>query len=313
MTTKGIYDQKRPGGSCVRRGTGLSACLKRAALAACVVLSCCGKPREIPEKSLESIFKDIFLVNAYVGRHGLDVDSLDIYKPVFDKYGYKPRDLAYTLDNYSKRKSSRLSYILENSIKMLNSEYSYYEGRVAVLDTIENVARRRFGREVYSDTLISVRRMRDTARLRIRIPAAEGSFRIRYGYLVDSLDTNYSLRTIHSVTDSSGRQVVTRSNWMKRNEYSSYETVIDAPARSRYMEILFGDYSGRNARPSIRIDTLTITYYMPVRVALDSLNRSLVDYKLMIDGTEYELLGAPDSVTLGIHPPGLAPRGDSIR
>ena len=60
--------------------------------------------------------------------------------------------------------------MVEQSIRLLEEESAYYKYEVGVLDTIDNVARRRFTRTVYSDSLIRVTRIKDTARLRVRFP-----------------------------------------------------------------------------------------------------------------------------------------------
>lgn len=92
----------------------------------------------------------------------MKLDSLELYEPVFSRYGYTAEDVRYTIGNFSRRKSAKLSDVVEQSIRLLEEESAYYKYEVGVLDTIDNVARRRFTRTVYSDSLIRVTRIKDT-------------------------------------------------------------------------------------------------------------------------------------------------------
>ena len=80
-------------------------------LAAAVLLTDCRRKEVIPDDTLADIFHDAFIVNSYVGVERLDLDSLDIYEPIFDKYGYTSRDVRYTVANFSRRKSARLDAV----------------------------------------------------------------------------------------------------------------------------------------------------------------------------------------------------------
>ncbi|MDR2885451.1 MAG: DUF4296 domain-containing protein [Rikenellaceae bacterium] len=271
----------------------------------------CSRPKTIEDETLELIFRDIFLANAYCNTHSIHTDTLNIYEPILREYGYRPRDLVYSLEHYSRRKSSRLSDVLDNSINLLDEQYNIYAGRVAVLDTIDIIAKERFRTVAYTDTLITAEKVRDTARLRIRVPADEGSYKITYAYKVDTADKNHSLRTTFHITDSTGRRLTNRTEWMRAGERAAVEVKMDAPTGSSQLEILLANYTKELKTPHLRIDTLAVVHYLPVKVALDSLDRHLVDYRLLIDGTEYSALPAPDSLALGVYPPRLAaPAGD---
>ena len=52
--------------------------------------------------------------------------------------------------------------VVEMAIDKLEAEGKFYDREVAVLDTIDNVARRTFTRTVYADSLIRVGSLRDT-------------------------------------------------------------------------------------------------------------------------------------------------------
>ena len=134
----------------------------------------CTRHKIIPDEKLAQIFHDAFLTNAYIGDVRVNIDSLNIYEPIFARYGYTTRDVYYTIGNFSKRKSARLGDVVEMAIDKLEAEGKFYDREVAVLDTIDNVARRTFTRTVYADSLIRVGSLRDTARLRIAVDVQPG-------------------------------------------------------------------------------------------------------------------------------------------
>ena len=165
--------------------------LRMAASAAFVLLlSACARHKIIPDDTLAQIFHDAFLTNAYIGSEGVKTDSLRIYEPIFARYGYTTDDVHYTIGNFSKRKSARLGDIVERAIEMLEREGKFYNREVAVLDTIDNVARRTFTRAVLADSLIRVRSLADTARLSFSLDVEPGDYQLSLRYLVDSLDRN---------------------------------------------------------------------------------------------------------------------------
>ena len=157
----------------------------------------CARHKIIPDKTLAEIFHDAFLTNAYLENRRFSTDSLDIYSPIFEKYGYTVADVQYTLGNFSKRKNARLGDVVERTIKQLEEEGLYWEREAAVLDTIDNMAQRAFRRTIVSDSLIRVARLRDTDRLHITLDnLLAGEYKIDFDYRVDSLDDATSRRAV---------------------------------------------------------------------------------------------------------------------
>jgi len=93
----------------------------------------CTRHKIIPDEKLAQIFHDAFLTNAYIGDVRVNIDSLNIYEPIFARYGYTTRDVYYTIGNFSKRKSARLGDVVELAIEMLEAEGKYYELRLKYL------------------------------------------------------------------------------------------------------------------------------------------------------------------------------------
>ena len=77
-----------------------------------VLAGACARHKIIPDRKLAQIFHDAFLANAYIGSEQVDIDSLNIYEPIFAGYGYTTEDVYYTIGNFSKRKSARLGDVV---------------------------------------------------------------------------------------------------------------------------------------------------------------------------------------------------------
>ena len=143
----------------------------------------CSKKNIIPDDTLAKIFHDAFVVNAYIGEEHIDLDSLQVYEPIFNRYGYTAKDVVYTVGNFSRRKSARLGTVVEQAISRLEKESKIYAKKVVILDTIRNVAVRTLTRTVYSDTLIKAKKRADSTALYIEIsPVQRGNYQISYGY-----------------------------------------------------------------------------------------------------------------------------------
>ncbi|MDE6861845.1 MAG: DUF4296 domain-containing protein, partial [Alistipes sp.] len=125
-------------------------------------LSACDRPKDIPGSKLVNIFHDAFIANAYLREKNISADSLEIYEPIFRRYGYTTADVRYTLSRIAERKSSRLSDLMTSVGDWLSEEAAAEAYKVMILDTIDNVAQRTFTRTIYADTLIRATRMADT-------------------------------------------------------------------------------------------------------------------------------------------------------
>lgn len=91
-------------------------------IAAATALGSCARDKVIPDEELARIFRDAYLINAYVSDRGVKLDSLELYEPVFSRYGYTAEDVRYTIGNFSRRKSAKLSDVVEQSIRLLEEE-----------------------------------------------------------------------------------------------------------------------------------------------------------------------------------------------
>ena len=244
----------------------------------------CTRHKIIPDEKLAQIFHDAFLTNAYIGDVRVNIDSLNIYEPIFARYGYTTRDVYYTIGNFSKRKSARLGDVVEMAIDKLEAEGKFYDREVAVLDTIDNVARRTFTRTVYADSLIRVGSLRDTARLRIAVDVQPGEYELRLKYLVDSLDRNEKgLRGVVWLENRDGGRssIVSTPRPRTGTEISPRRFTVDTTHRRLHLDFL--DFREKPLRPSVTVTGLEIDYIPTTSVAVDSLYRQQLDLRIFAD------------------------------
>lgn len=244
----------------------------------------CTRHKIIPDDKLAQIFHDAFLTNAYINDGRIDIDSLNIYEPIFARYGYTTRDVYYTIGNFSKRKSARLGDVVELAIEKLEAEGKYYNREVAVLDTIDNVARRAFTRTVYADSLIRVGSLRDTARLRLAVDVRPGEYELRLRYLVDSLDRNEKgLRGVVWLENGDGTRSNVYSTTLRRNRTENFTRTFKVDSAHRRLHMDFLDFREKPQRPSVTVTGLEIDYIPDTAAAVDSLYRQQLDLRIFAD------------------------------
>jgi hypothetical protein len=272
-----------------------------------LALTGCRSKRVIPDDTLAEIFHDAFVVNAYIGEERISLDSLQIYEPIFKRYGYTTEDVVYTVGNFSRRKSARLGEVVERAITQLDQESKYQAGKVVILDTIKNVAVRTFTRRIYRDSLIRAVKRADSTALRLEFyPVSKGEYTIKYSYTCKGQIKSYPRRAEFFFEDESGfrsgfssvslresgninRTVIARENGMRLVvklgdlEFKEYTKVKGKKKKNKYPK-----------DQSITIRDLTITHKMGEKDAIDSLFKKYVDIKVFADGFPFK----KDSLTL---------------
>lgn len=181
----------------------------------------CNKPRVIPDEVLSDIFRDAMLINAYYNvKSDQSPDSLNIYEPVFARYGYTAEDVQYTVDNISRRKNARLGDVAERMIASLDERMQYLNRESAKLDTIENVAFRRYTRALLGDTTIVAKTAADSTKLRLYLYNIHpGYYRFTSLYSLDSLDKSAGRRyRIYFERGDSTRREFSEGSLMRRAE-----------------------------------------------------------------------------------------------
>ena len=241
-----------------------------------LLLACSGY-KIIPDEQLALIFHDAFLSNAYMQHRGMRPDSLNLYEPIFAKYGYTTADVQYTIGNFSKRKSARLSDVVEQAIKLLETEAEHLDREVSILDTIDNVARRTFRRTLYADSLVRVTRLRDTARLRFVFDS------IRPGDYTIAFDD---------------RRVNVSPTYLTRRRAAEYRREMKADTSMRRLVLdLYEIRSPKPKRPHMTVRNLRVVYTPDAAEAVDSLFLRQLNIKIFADDF-CNPLPAPDRVAL---------------
>ena len=249
------------------------------ALLTALLLSACNERKVIPDDELASIFHDAYLANAYVLNEKVDVDSVDLYGPIFAKYGYTREDVEYTIGNFSERKSAKLADVVDEVIKRLERESGLYQVRVARLDSADRLIRDRYSKILFSDTLITVRRVSDTSKLHIELPVdLPGEYEVSYRYSIDSTDQNVLLRTRHYLVDRQGRRLSEVVHRLQRRRRGEFSRTFDVDTSIRSLVLDLNPYDLHPSPPRMQFDTVVVIRYLDPELAADSLIRSKFDY-----------------------------------
>lgn len=256
-----------------------------------LLIVACNKPKEVPDKILGQIFHDAMLVNAYLNMHNdFKLDSLNIYEPIFAEYGYTTEDVQYTINNFSRRKSIRLSDVAEYMISLLEQESSALADQVNRQDTIENVAARRFTRTILSDTTIVIAKDEDSVRMRYRLGnISPGFYTISGSYTLDSLDREPNRRMyIYFEREDSTRRAVVNGTLQRRREltFNQEHTITEADSTIESLVIDFFHYAREPKKrkvPLMTIHNVKVTYRPPIEECVEMLFREQSQMRIFSD------------------------------
>ena len=278
--------------------------MKRCFIACMVVslllgVSACRKHTVIPDSVLAEIFHDAFVANAYIGVESIDLDSLQIYEPIFERYGYTAKDVAYTVGNFSRRKSARLGNVVELAISRLEKESALYKKQVVILDTIRDVAIRSLSRTIYEDTLIVAKRRADSTLLRIAIrPALRGEYTITYDVECNDDLEKYPRISRFFFEDEEGN-TPSRATVTMQNGGRVRRTITLHKDNCHTLWLELGNYTleGNKKAPKrqdLKIKNLKVHYKPNEQLAIESLYERHLPIKIFANG----FLIKKDSLTL---------------
>ncbi len=277
---------------------------------ACLVLAAataCDRPKDIPNSRLMNIFHDAFLANAYLREMRIDADSLELYEPIFRRYGYTIDDVRYTLERYSERKSSRLSDLIAVVGDRLAAEASAEAYKVMILDTIDNVAQRAFTRTIYADSLIRATRMRDTTLLQITVEdILPGEYTVSFDYMIDSLDKNRISRAELWLErdDSIQTSRYTTVLYRYRNESFTRKMTVDSTHRRLRLNLYHHMRYDKRDVPHITVRDVKVVRVLPKAEAVDSLYREQLGIRIFNPRFMIDKYDAQDSIALSVEPQG---------
>ncbi len=269
-------------------------------MAVAMLFGGCSSYKIIPDNELALIFHDAFLTNAYVSNKSIDLDSLNIYEPIFDSYGYTIDDVQYTIGNFSKRKSARLGDVVERAIVMLETQGILHEWDVMILDTVSAKSQRLQIQTIYEKDKILVASHSDTTELILTIGNAKsGDYEITFDYLIDSLDKNFgTYRTLswfeiegNLAMDSTARRYEESIRYLQRGKDMPHKNILKAKRDYDRLVMEVVDIMGKTEQPHFTVENIKVDYTPSPEVAEQMQFENMLDIKIFSD----ELLSPPTS------------------
>jgi hypothetical protein len=249
-----------------------------------MITAACSTRKGIPDGDLVKIFHDAFIANAYCNEKLSGEDSLLIYEPILARYGYTIDDMRYTVQTISQRKSSRLSDLVGEASQILENESRGNSYQLLVLDTIDNVAKRRYTRTIYEDSLIRAKRLRDTSKLRITIDdLTAGEYTISFDYFIDTLDENRSSRVLVCAMVNDTIETLRHTMMLSRFRDGSYtrKLLIDSTHTEIRIDMYYHHRNEEPKVPDMKITNFKVVRVLPTEQSVDSLYRHQLDIRLL--------------------------------
>ena len=275
-------------------------------------LAACG-PRKIPDDKMALIIRDVFLVNAYKEQTSLDfsLDSVDIYEPILEHYGYTNNDFRRSLNSMALKKSSRLSELIDQATADIAAENNFYKSRDRIKAQIDSALTAMYRDTVYRRVAspIVVKRKGVSDSLRLQFAVQPGSYRLQYAYRIDSADANGYIPNRYSLLDSLGKSVQNRSTALARYRHTEYSGDIAVVSGQDSLRIWLADYSAAPNRPDITVDSIYLIHTAPADQNRDRYVREMLGFDAKDTYLPYDIprWPAPDSGALYI----LLPDGQS--
>lgn len=278
-----------------------------------LVLSSCGKAKKIPDDTLQDVIKEIFMTNAYIRQnHNYALDTVSVYEPILKRYGYRPKDLDYTLYKMSLRKSSHISEILNSVAEELEAEYKVMTDRrdlKALIDT-RTV-------DTYKDTLlmrdsIKISTIKELEKGNVNLDLEKGDYKILFFASVDEEDENYTYRFEYQIKNDKDSVLRSDNYYYSRGKRQmiSKDFVVADTIMKKISISLSKPMNSKIKKPQLKLDSVLITRtpaLKEARVKVDSiLLRKISPIHKFI---EYGKV-TKDSLTIDAVPP---MRGDTIR
>ena len=231
------------------------------------LMTACG-PKEIPDDKMADIIHDVFLVNAYYTQFQsgkIKTDSVDIYGPVLEKYGYTVEDFRYSIERMTLKKSSRISELIDEATADIKKENDFFTYRQRMREKIDTLIGDYYQDTVYrrpDSTWVRNTRLKDS--LTITIPVKKGNYTIQYNYLLEGRDREY-LTMEYDQKDSLGKSAGNSSRQFSRQDGANKMNVsFVANFNARELEVLLVDYPSHAEKLAVRIDSVLITHIPPL-------------------------------------------------
>ncbi len=251
-------------------------------LATLLVFTACNRPRTIPDDKLTAIVGDIFLANAYWDIHGnyqFARDSIDIYSPIFEQYGFTPKDFMFTIENFSKRKSIKFTDVLQAALDTLQAGGRPWFDASARRDSIDKIAAELFKKQVYFDSLPHhyTHPSRAEDKPVIKLDVEPGEYKIEWDYEVDTADHNSYIQYMHHLSDNTGRKSNYTYRSYRKGQRRHETATVNVTSNTISSLNIYPVYttSKTDQVTSVTIDSLRVTYYIPQQQAIDSITSQI--------------------------------------
>lgn len=252
-------------------------------LSLAALLCSCDRPKTISDDELVDIFHDAYLANAYLNTMFIESDSMLVYEPIVERYGYSMEDLRHSIQTFSERKSALLSDLVAKTFRKLEAESKAEARKVVILDTLDRVAQRAYTRTIYSDSLIVAKSLEDTTKLRIAIDSLiPGEYNVSFRYYIDSLDENRNSRIEVYVLCKDSVRVLRHTTMLTRLKESNYtrKFTLDSIHRLIYINMYYHPNNEVSKLPDISIRDLEVVRVLPAETSVDSLYHKQLNIRI---------------------------------
>ncbi len=260
----------------------------------------CSRRVQLTDEELAQVFHDAFLANAYTNNKSISLDSLRLYEPIFQKYGYTSEDVQYTIGSFATRKSARLSDVVERAIAMLESRGLELDRELEILNSLDEMAKRETTEVIFSDSVRAYRSLRDSSEMKIVIDSPpQGAYNISFRYLIDSLDKSEKIYRSQSWTERDNivdekRTTVSKAGMsstnMRRDEVVAFQRTLnnDREMDRLVINLVVSEDEDPKVARSIKIKDIEVTYTATVEQAREILFQRLVGINIFDDELLFE-------------------------
>lgn len=262
----------------------------------------CSRKQIIPNQVLEDIFYDAFMYNALLSdQPGIMKDSLDIYAPIFEKYGYSAEDVRYTIGNFSRKKSASLGKLIEHVEDRIDAKSEEYRKKVIILDTINAYSVRTLSRVIMEDSLINIKNKADSAKLIRIIPnVPKGDYTITYEYEYNGDVDKSQRRALMYLESPNGARHSSYNFRLRHSENITRKLMATHTDNTLYIN--FGELETyAKVRPKKKIDLIirnfSIKYSPYEQNAVDSVFNNMTRVNIFTD----EFFTQKDSLEVSAH------------
>lgn len=178
-----------------------------------LILSCGDSPKEIPEEKLRDIIADLVLTDSYVSNimkpTYRERDSIDYFNPILDKYGYTIKDLEYTLDKYSRRKTDVIWNTLDQATAQVDVIRTLYDNGSKMREKWNTFIAERSADTLYYDKdTINIRSVADLNKIVLKEALHNrGTITVSYDYKMRGGENNDSRYMVYFLSDTLNKAV----------------------------------------------------------------------------------------------------------